>query len=80
MTQGRKQKNNMARFKNGVSTVFINDRVSVVINHKLRTICKVKDGKLIERFNFWEDYTLGNLSQLIKSVMRDAKTLTRSYE
>ncbi len=65
----------MAKYRNGVSTIVITKRVSVVINHRQRMISKLKDGKVIENFRYDETYTTQQLGQLLKSVERDAKEL-----
>ncbi len=65
----------MASYRNGVSTIVITKRVSVVINHTQRIISKLKDNEVMENFRYDETYTTEQLGQLLKSVERDAKKL-----
>lgn len=63
----------MAKYHKGISTTIINSRVRVEINFKLRTISKIMDDKVIDRFKYPEGYTLKEYNQLVESVERDAK-------
>ncbi len=65
----------MAKYKNRISTITINNRVNVVINHKQRIISKLKDNEVMANFRYDETYTTKQLGQLLRSVERDAKKI-----
>ena len=64
----------------GEQTTFIIGKYTVLWDCSTRCITSVKDGKLIEKYRYPEDYTIGQFHKFITLLIEAAKQDEQDYE